>query len=522
MKFMCNILFMLSALLVLGTQSVFSADNGRVEPSLQAVLFDAIKNNEVNAVIDIITKNPDLKNRLTPSGLAPLHTAVGLDRPEIMQFLLDQKADSNIEETQSGRHLTPLCLAMQPSRKHLIEPLLAAGATPTACCFRIAASNNMPDTIAQLAQISREEINKNSDESQNFTPLHFAVVKRHAACVSALLNAGADPNIPNVVGFVPLYYAVNPNADEDNILDSLLAAHANPDQNCFTNAITNSRPDITLKLLQSPAFQKDVLNKTDLWGFTPLSQAVKIENKTHTQLLVDAEANPFTLEPAGANGIRKSAWLYNNKRNNADMSALLLTHHRLPKTEPVYATTSPLASLQFSAKELAHRFNPTAFQLLQQRKLAQEATHKAHTMASRIFHSFPGKFPPNVQERIRQHLGHPAQEWRNFIGLPVAERQPTLTRWQNLASHSIFRRIKDKWQLFTAQHETLNNVIWKIRLMRKECAFYAQQKNLSWSQQVLYRLYSFYGSTVMAPVTYSTGLFTELTVMPLIRKFFRH
>jgi ankyrin repeat protein len=57
------------------------------------------------------------------------------------------------------------------------------------------------------------------------TPLHVAVINQNSAMVRILLKAGANPNIPNMLGNSPLYDAIG---KSDEIVDLLLRAGADP------------------------------------------------------------------------------------------------------------------------------------------------------------------------------------------------------------------------------------------------------------------------------------------------------
>lgn len=88
---------------------------------------------------------------------------------------------------------TPLGLAAFFGRASTVRLLLAQGADPAR------ASNN----------------------EMRVQPLHAAVAGRNAECVQALLDAGADPNARQQVGYTPLMGAAS--AGREDLADLLLA-----------------------------------------------------------------------------------------------------------------------------------------------------------------------------------------------------------------------------------------------------------------------------------------------------------
>lgn len=102
-----------------------------------------------------------------------------------------------IDATAPDGHI-PLGLAAFFGRASTVRLLLAHGADPA-----VASSNEM-----------------------KVQPLHAAVAGRNAECVQAILDAGADPDARQQVGYTPLMGAAS--AGRDDLADLLLARGADP------------------------------------------------------------------------------------------------------------------------------------------------------------------------------------------------------------------------------------------------------------------------------------------------------
>ncbi len=129
---------------------------------------------------------------------------------DLMRFLKDGRVDPNIRHKLGW---AALHVAAINGQKHAVERLLSAGADP-----------NIPEEFTNIydtarakglhsmdVMVAREtEFSDKLNLRANFrgcTPLHYAVLADDAACISLLLEAGADPSASNVYGRTPLDYA---------------------------------------------------------------------------------------------------------------------------------------------------------------------------------------------------------------------------------------------------------------------------------------------------------------------------
>lgn len=120
--------------------------------------------------------------------------ALGRDAPATQ--LLD--AEPTLANAVAPDGHVPLALAAFFGHPAMVRLLLAHGADPA-----VTARNEM-----------------------QVQPLHAAVAARSVECVSALLDAGADPNARQQHGYTPLMGAAS--AGRDDLADLLLARGADP------------------------------------------------------------------------------------------------------------------------------------------------------------------------------------------------------------------------------------------------------------------------------------------------------
>ena len=74
------------------------------------------------------------------------------------------------------------------------------------------AAINGHESLLQLLLSHKADVN--SRDRIESTPLHLASQEGHLACVEKLLQAGADPMLPNVDGALPIHMAASNNHDE--------------------------------------------------------------------------------------------------------------------------------------------------------------------------------------------------------------------------------------------------------------------------------------------------------------------
>lgn len=120
-----------------------------------------ITNKDLKTVKLLIDKGVNINQRIDCSGKTALHYAAIKNLPEIVQFLIDHKAD--IDSTNYWG-TTPLMLAVQDNNMQAMEILL----------------NNKADV--------------NATNNQGRSPLQIAAEYGHSDAATALLKAHANPN----------------------------------------------------------------------------------------------------------------------------------------------------------------------------------------------------------------------------------------------------------------------------------------------------------------------------------------
>jgi hypothetical protein len=71
------------------------------------------------------------------------------------------------------------------------------------------------DECARLGDILKTGANPNQIDAFGYTPLTVAALDKHPVCIKALLDAGADVNIPSAGGWTPLIGAAMSGASGD-------------------------------------------------------------------------------------------------------------------------------------------------------------------------------------------------------------------------------------------------------------------------------------------------------------------
>lgn len=144
-------------------------------------------------------------------------------------------------------------------KQQLLDGAYNEATSPTMHLYLTAALQDDPELFTMLKEAGAD-INA-SDAEGRYNALHYTVMMDDAKTMQRLLAAGADPNArPTRSPTFMLYEAVA--LKSDAIVSGLLAGGANPNQ-----------PDL-------------------LHGYTPLTATIMDSHTTHTQMLIDAGADP--------------------------------------------------------------------------------------------------------------------------------------------------------------------------------------------------------------------------------------
>ncbi len=138
-------------------------------------IFEAILNNDLSRISELIARGVNINQQYFQTGLTPLVQAINLCQIKIIQVLLEAGADVHLSQYIQT---TPLGLATSLGNIEIIQLLLQAGANPN--------SGGIDDP-----------------------PLHRAIQMERIDIIEILIKAGANLNQRNASNFTPLMEAAN-------------------------------------------------------------------------------------------------------------------------------------------------------------------------------------------------------------------------------------------------------------------------------------------------------------------------
>jgi ankyrin repeat protein len=148
-------------------------------------------------------------NIMTNENWTPLHYACFMNRIDCASYLLDHKADMYAKNKQG---LIPIELAILNDNfdlfvalyeHHYKEDELSQEATLT----HIASSSKAGTKCLEYLLDNPNNINVISDSKLKASPLHFACMKNNLKAVKLLCIRGANVNMPDYLGNIPMMYA---------------------------------------------------------------------------------------------------------------------------------------------------------------------------------------------------------------------------------------------------------------------------------------------------------------------------
>ena len=264
--------------------------------------------------------DPNPKNVITEYSSSPLHLAIKKGHLQIIRRLLSAKADLNVLDRE---RYSPLHLATYYGQLDVVKMLLNAKADPNlqrdTGNVTLVHSKPHPNTpnfnrqhvevlcesslhivsseghfeIAETLIENHSDLNIQTD--QGYTPLHMASLGGHLHIVNMLLVAGADLHLTDSCGSTPLHESCRTRFI--NVVDSLIKAGANPD-------IPDKYGETPLYLACSRYENLSMIKKLlelgadpdipNKIGHTPLTIVIINGNLKAVKLLLEAGANPDT------------------------------------------------------------------------------------------------------------------------------------------------------------------------------------------------------------------------------------
>lgn len=255
-------------------------------------IMDAVKKEDVDAVRDILKRQPDEVNHRDAEGFTPLHHAVRSMQIGMTRYLLDHDANPS---AVANNGMTPLHLVSHSEIARLLTrydiPLNAqdtAGATP----LHYIAERGRPG----LAEVLYEKLAKLEIRDHNgMTPLLRAARSGTAAMVGWFIERGANLGAKDNAGRTALHWAA---ANTPQAAQQVADKGFNPNErdNLGRTALHYARNDSVVQILVA---HNATVNVADLNGATPLHTAASAGLTTAVTGLAKAGATINAADAAG-------------------------------------------------------------------------------------------------------------------------------------------------------------------------------------------------------------------------------
>jgi uncharacterized protein len=165
-------------------------------------IVEAIQNGDVQGVTGLIEGDPELARGRTAEGVSYISLAMYHRQPKIAELLASKRPDLDFPEACAVGSVDRVrqLIADDPE---VVNRFSADGFAPVA----LAAYFGYPDLVEELLAAGAD-VNAQARNPMKVAAIHAAVSRRDARCVEILLNKGADPNLPQQDGITPLTVAV--------------------------------------------------------------------------------------------------------------------------------------------------------------------------------------------------------------------------------------------------------------------------------------------------------------------------
>ncbi|MFP3033742.1 MAG: ankyrin repeat domain-containing protein [Wolbachia sp.] len=254
-------------------------------------LFDAIKQNNIDKVRDLINRGADVKAK-NKDGKTSLHWAAEYnDTPEIVQLLIEKGADINAKD-KSGK--TPLDLANQNDKIKVIEFLVNKSASLNEMLPLHWAVENCSLKVVKLF-IDNDSINAKDRDGK--TPLHLAAKTGRSEIAELLVDNKADINATDTSSWTPLHETAGKNNATEgqlNVAKLLISKYANinakNDKSYTPLHLTAQKGNLNIAEFLTNSGNIDIEARSNT-GKTPLHVAAEKNKLKIIELLVNKGAN---------------------------------------------------------------------------------------------------------------------------------------------------------------------------------------------------------------------------------------
>jgi len=267
-------------------------------------IHQAVAKGDLQAVKDLLAKDPKLVAAKDKNGETPLHEAARRGHKALAALLIAAKADVNAHNNRVYWDATPMMYAAAAGHRDVLELLLAKGADPNhqkrtwrVSALHEAVGRNDVETVRILL---KHKANPNVIR-RNYAagaPIHEA---KDDKMLALLLDHGADINAADHAGRTVLHHAVRWGRAER--VAFLLARRADPNAGDSTGSTPlhlagggDARMGPILKQLLDAGGDA---NAADFSGATPLHAAAKSGTPKGLQTLLDAKADLRAATRAG-------------------------------------------------------------------------------------------------------------------------------------------------------------------------------------------------------------------------------
>ena len=298
------------------------------------------------------------------NGMTPLYAGCVEGQIKVVKLLIKANADPNIP----CENMTPLCAACIFGNLKLVKILLNSKANPNyhddelypVLCGAIQ-SNCLEIVDILLKANANPDARVGNNKS---TPLHIACLRRNLDITKSLLRAKANPNVQDISGDTPLATAITAdkislplswhnhaaprNINVYEIVDALLEAGADPNipnnenSTPLHKAAETGMADIVTRLLKGKAY----LNIQTTEGTTPLHEATHYGHLGAIKVLLHNHADPNITDYTNEMAPLHIACTDSNPDGSLEIVKVFLSNS---KTDPNILNAKHLTPLHYAA-----------------------------------------------------------------------------------------------------------------------------------------------------------------------------